>query len=221
MLCQGLLSRDSNTLHFFLIRKDSGFSFADHTQRYQDPWPILCIKSSCLIVLRREESTQHVEKEFVRWTEQPAQATGPKHCCTDLVPAPGPCGPPESLENPTIVCLKHTCMLKEKNMTCPAEKELLPSINKGPRISQQVDFQRTQLFVPPTEVETGLKKITNIRNNSLRLHVLNFPIHFHDSPTFSLRKRSQERDKSILSLVAPNFTPLCFDVVFHDCSSQF
>lgn len=106
-------------------------------------------------------------------------------------------------------------------MTCPAEKELLPSINKGPRISQQVDFQRTQLFVPPTEVETGLKKITNIRNNSLRLHVLNFPIHFHDSPTFSLRKRSQERDKSILSLVAPNFTPLCFDVVFHDCSSQF
>lgn len=118
--------------------------------------------------------------------EQPAQATGPKHCCTDLVPAPGPCGPPESLENPKdFVCLKHTCMLKKKNITCPAEKELLPSINKGPRISQQVDFQRTQLFVPPTEVETGLKKLLISETIhyacmcSIFLSIFTIPLHFH------------------------------------------
>lgn len=126
--------------------------------------------------LKRSLSAEH---------EQPAQATGPKHCCTDLVPAPGPCGPPESLENPTIVCLKHTCMLKKKNMTCPAEKELLPSINKGPRISQQVDFQRTQLFVPPTEVETGLKKLLISETIhyacmcSIFLSIFTIPLHFH------------------------------------------
>lgn len=116
------------------------------------------------------------------------QDPGTKHCCTDLVFAPALARatwqPLEKSQNCMFEAYVYT---KFENVMCPTEKDLLPGINalgllnSGTSKGFNILFHRLRLRL--------VKKITNTGNNSLCLHVLNFPIHFHYLVHFRYEKQ--------------------------------